>query len=216
MDKAVFSLKDQCRKNLARYTLEAFSLIPEMKHPLILDAGCGTGVPALVLIEKCNGTIHAVDTDAECLEWFAIKVNALSLNHRIRIIHGSVLDPVLSSGEYDVILAEGLLNVTGFEKGLQVLLSHSKKDGYLIIHDEWKNDPEKRNYFEKNQLGLVGTFQLGPEIWWKEYYACLEKHIKETGNDRWFVQEISEINAYKTNPSDFRSCYYILRNIRLN
>jgi cyclopropane fatty-acyl-phospholipid synthase-like methyltransferase len=140
MNQVVYQLKDNCRKNLTKYTLQAFSVIPEIKNPLILDAGCGTGVLSLALIEKCDGTIYAVDPDQESLEWFKLKVNELDLKDRIKIIHGSILDQSLFSEKFDIILAKGLLNVIGFKKGLRILISHCRKDGHLII---WKILKEK-------------------------------------------------------------------------
>ena len=40
-----FEIRDRCRRNLNRYTLRAFSLIPVPADPYILDVGCGSGVP---------------------------------------------------------------------------------------------------------------------------------------------------------------------------
>jgi SAM-dependent methyltransferase len=211
MNQIVSQVKDDCRKNLAKYTLRAFSVIPAMKNPLILDAGCGTGVPSLVLTENCDGTVYAVDPDPESLEWFQMKVDALDLTGRIRIIQGSILDPGLLSQKFDIVLAEGLLNVIGFEKGLQVLISYIKENGYLIIHDEWKKDAKKRIYFEKKHLKLIRSFYLDHNVWWNDYYDCLEKSIKRINDNKLFGQEISEINAYKNDPADFRSVYYILK-----
>ena len=42
--------KDKIRKRLIKYTREAFSLIPRMEKPRILDIGCGTGDVAMEIL----------------------------------------------------------------------------------------------------------------------------------------------------------------------
>jgi len=211
MDTYILNIKDECRKNLNRYTLRAFSVIPEIENPTILDLGCGTGVSSLALIEKCNGTICAVDIDPESINLFMEKVSTLGLEQRIKIFQGSVFNPDIFGHEFDIVLAEGLLNVVGFEKGLQALVRHAKKGGFILIHDELKNDPEKRIIFESYNLKLLDSFILDKDVWWNDYYDCLEKKIKSINDNNQFENELKEINGYKINPLNYRSIYYILQ-----
>ncbi|HBW35358.1 class I SAM-dependent methyltransferase [Desulfosporosinus sp. BICA1-9] len=90
MDLNTFEIRDNCRKNLNKYTIKAFSIIPKIDNPQLLDMGCGTGVPTL-LMEVCNGKIYAVDPDNSSLFWLKEKVKKLNYSDRIRIIHASVL-----------------------------------------------------------------------------------------------------------------------------
>jgi len=142
----LYEIKDECRKNLNKYTIKAFSIIPKIDKPIILDAGCGTGVPTLALSELCNGNIFAVDPNQPSINWLTEKVTTLKLNNRIKIFNDSILNPSLFNFKFDIILAEGLLNVIGFETGLQILINYLKNERYLIIHDEFKNDLQKRRY----------------------------------------------------------------------
>jgi SAM-dependent methyltransferase len=207
-----YLIRDECRANLNRYTIQAFSSIPEIRNPIILDAGCGTGVVDFAIIEVTDGMIYALDINSRELDWFREKVNALGLNGRIRIIHDTIFNPALFDFKFDIILAEGLLNMTGFEKGLTVLLNNLKDNGYLIIHDELKNDTEKRNYFMNNNLKLINSIELNEEIWWNDYCRCLETRIREAGCDELFSNEINEISMYRQDPQSFRSVFYILQN----
>nr|WP_282432477.1 MULTISPECIES: class I SAM-dependent methyltransferase [Pelotomaculum] len=77
-----------------------------MDQPLILDMGCGTGVPTLALLEICNGKIYAVDLDNSCLLWLKEKVNLLNYSDRIKVIHASVFDQDLFHEKFDIVLAE--------------------------------------------------------------------------------------------------------------
>ena len=73
MNLNAYEIRDKCRRNLNKYTIKAFLSIPKIDNPLILDMGCGTGVPTLALGEICNGNIYAVDSDNSCLFWFKEK-----------------------------------------------------------------------------------------------------------------------------------------------
>ncbi|MCP4129453.1 MAG: class I SAM-dependent methyltransferase [bacterium] len=211
MNPSSYEIKDECRKNLSKYTIQAFSLIPEIENPVLLDIGCGSGVATVALAEKFNGMIYAVDPDQSSLNRLKEKVAALDYADRFKIIHGSLFDNSLVNNTFDIVVAEGLLNVVGFEKGLPALMKLLKKNGYLLIHDELKNDSEKRKIFRKNDLVLLDIFQLDSTVWWDEYYCCLEAKIKSIDNDSLFGQELNEINECKKNPDAFQSIYYILQ-----
>lgn len=210
MDQNLHQIKDECRKTLNKFTIRAFSSIPKINYPLILDMGCGTGVPTLALIEICNGTIYAVDSDEACLLWLKEKVKALNCSNRIKVINASVFDTNLFNLKFNIILAEGLLNVIGFEEGLPILLNYLQHNGYLIIHDELHNNKEKIILFEKNNLEILDSFELDETVWWNDYYRCLEKSIKDYENDGLFANEVKEIIEYNKNPNQFRSIYYVL------
>lgn len=203
-------IRDRCRSNLNKYTIKAFSSIPQIDKPLILDLGCGTGVPTLALMEISNGSVYAVDSDNSCLLWLEKKVRVLNCAERIKVIRASAFDEYLFDEKFDIVLAEGLLNVIGFETGLPVLIKHLKDIGYLIIHDEYKSDGEKRAIFKKYNLELLNSFVLGENVWWDGYYGCLEGLIIRE-NQELFAREVHEIIEFKKNPAIFRSIYYVLK-----
>jgi len=205
-----FEIKDWCRRNLIRYTLKAFSTIPEIDRPLILDLGCGTGESTLALLGVCDGYVYAVDSDEKSLACLENKADLLNLSNRIKIIHDTALNTDLFDLRFDLIIAEGILNVIGFGKGLEIIIKLLKNDGYAIIHDELRDDEEKRITFERNALKVLTKFELDEAIWWNDYYASLEESIKSVGNPDLFQNEIQEINEYKSNPEKFRSIIYVL------
>jgi len=210
MNLSKYKIKDNCRKNLSKYTIKAFSSIPKINNPLILDMGCGTGVPILAIMEICNGFFYAVDSDESCLNLLKEKVTSLKYTNRINIINASIFDLDLFNVDFDIILADGLLNVIGFEKGMSVLLRYLKNFGYLVLHDELINVTKKGEIFKKNNLKLINSFELNEDIWWNEYYSCLEKSIEYFNNDAIFKSEINEILHFKKDPTLFKSIYYVL------
>ncbi|MBN2363738.1 class I SAM-dependent methyltransferase [candidate division WOR-3 bacterium] len=208
----LFEIKDECRKNLNKYTKKAFQKIPEIKKPLILDAGSGTGVPALSIIEYTDGVIYAVDNDEESIKWFRKIVSEKKLNDRIKIIDNSILRPGLFNFKFDIILAEGLLNAIGFYKGLETLLKYLKNGGFLIIHDEFRDDPMKRRHFRNNHLSLLGIIEISEDVWLNDYFSCMEKKLKMYVENNIAEKELSLIENQKKNAENLKSIYYILRN----
>jgi cyclopropane fatty-acyl-phospholipid synthase-like methyltransferase len=210
----VHKIKDECRKNLLKYTERALSLIPDIDNPVILDMGCGTGVPTILLAERFNGTIYAVDIDTSSLEVLKEKIAGLHLHRRIQVVNDSLVNLSKLDTEFDIILAEGILNIAGFTKGLKIFTENLAPSGYLIIHDEYAYDPEKRDLFKKNKLDMVDLFILDKKIWWDEYYSCLEERIIKNSGNSSFTREINEINEYKNKPEKFESVFYILKKRR--
>jgi len=205
-----YQIKDLCRRNIVKYTLKAFSLVPGIDDSFILDMGCGTGETVMALLEVYHCRVVAVDLDLECVSILNGKIKASIFGNRIKVVHGSIFQEKLFCERFDVVLAEGLLNIVGFEKGLALLLNHVKKSGYLIIHDQWENDKEKRRLFKKHQLMVIGTVELDENIWWKEYFSCLERLIRNTGKAS-YTNEKNEINEYKEDPGKCKSVIYVLR-----
>lgn len=106
MNQATYEIRDNCRKNLKKYTLKAFSSIPKIEIPLILDMGCGTGVSTLALMEVSNGNVYAVDSDEPSLLWLEEKVKVLNYSDRIKIIHASVFNNNLFDKKFDICITE--------------------------------------------------------------------------------------------------------------
>lgn len=124
---------------------KAFSLIPKIEDPRILDIGCGTGVPTLWLAENFNGTITAIDTDKKSLDWLLEKIKDKNLDNQITILHISFFNLKTNPNYFDFILAEGFLNVVGFERGFLKIKEMLRNERYLVIHDEDKDHEKKLN-----------------------------------------------------------------------
>lgn len=212
-------IKDTCRKGLIKYLLKALSNIPQLEKPLILDIGCGTGVPTIAMADIYTGKIYAVDSDKKSLSHLKEKTDRLNLFSRITVIHSSVFDLKFTNIKFDIVLAEGLLNIIGFENGLQIVSRYIKDDGYFVIHDEIKNHNKKLKIIERNQYKLLDSFELNEDIWWKDYYDELERKITAFSDKNirdLFKRELDEIEMYKKNPARFRSMYYILKKLSDN
>lgn len=218
MDGLLAELKDRCRENLLPYTVRAFSLLPKMESPTIADIGCGTGVPTLELARLSDGMIYAVDTDNRSLGRLGAEMDRLGFRDRIRIINGSIDSPELPANGIDILWAEGLFNVIGFEKGISASHVLLKTGGFLVIHDEIAEENEKRTAIEKYGFSLMDSFVLNSEVWWDRYYSCLEKGIVSLSpaeDDKYGIEAaLLEIGNFRKNPGQFRSIFYLLRKTR--
>ena len=214
MSKEYFDIKDNCRKGLLKYLSKAISIIPAIEDPLILDVGCGSGVPTLALAEIFNGTITAVDFDTKSINRLEEKVKELNLSKRITIINCSLFDMEFEENLFDIILAEGLLNNVGFEKGFLEVIKLLKRNRYFIIHDEFRNHNKKTKFIENNNCKILYSFRLDEHVWWNDYFKCLEKEISSQGKKdllELFKTELYEIELFKQNPSQFNSAYYVIK-----
>ena len=216
MNKEYFEIKDNCRKGLLKYLTKAISIIPLIENPRILDVGCGSGVPTLMIAEKFNGKITAVDTDAKSIDILREKVKGLNLSNRVTLSNSSFLDIKVKNNQYDLILVEGLLNVVGFQKGFLKIIKLLKRRGFIIIHDEFQNQNDKIEFIKNNDCKILDSFVLDEQIWWNDYFKCLEKEISSNSNkelSKLFKSDLHEIKLFKKNPSQYNSVYYIIKKI---
>lgn len=214
MNDDYFEIKDNCRKGLLKYLLKATSIILAFKKPLMLDIGCGSGVTTLALAENFNGSVIAVDLDTKLIFRLKEKVNEQNLSNRITILNNSLFNMKLEENQFDIIIAEGVLNVVGFEKGFLKVIKLLKKNRFFIIHDEFRNHNKKIEFIESNNCKIINSFRLDEHIWWNCYYKCLEKEISSYGNKNsleFFKDELKEIELFKKDPSQFNSIYYVIK-----
>ena len=213
-----YKIKDRCREGLLQYSLRAFESVALTEKPEILDLGCGTGVVALEIAKLTDGNITAVDNDIDALNWFESKIYKMNLGERISIKRGSVFNVKIPENGFDIIIAEGLLNIIGFETGVRAFSAWLKKGGYFIIHDELKRRENKLRIINKYKDKLVNSFVLDEKVWWEHYISILkeilnsEREAKQSDEEfeETYAVEISELALFRKDPASFRSIYYVL------
>ena len=214
MNNKYFDIKDNCRKGLLKHLERATETIPKLENPKILDVGCGSGVPTLYILEKFGGEITAVDFDPKSINTLREKVNKLNLIDKVNLSNCSLFDLNEDDSQFDLIIAEGLLNIVGFQEGFLKIVNLIKSKGFIIIHDEFQNQKNKIEFIENNNCEILDSFELNEEIWWHDYYKCLEKEISAISEKDFlmlFESELLEIKAFKKDSSEFKSIYYVIK-----
>ena len=209
-----YQVKDKCREGLIRHLTRVCLTIPRNPHSDILDAGCGTGVPTIWMAQQFPGKIIAIDIDQGALEHLRTKITNNNLQHKIETRLISFSDFTSQPDVFDMVVAEGFLNVIGFDFGFRIINEMLKKGGTFIIHDEYRDHAKKCGYFKKYRYAILQTLYLDENVWWQDYYQQLEMMIHENrdlAGQHNVESDLNEIETYKTNPSAFRSIYYLLK-----
>ena len=211
--------KDHLREQLLKYTRKAFRMLPEINLPRILDIGCGSGIPTMELAKLSNGQITAIDINRTELDKLVSKIEKAGLATRLRVEKRSMLDINFPDVSFELIWAEGSINVIGFEKGLREWRRLLTTGGFLVIHDELGDFAEKQRQISQCGYELINHFALSEEVWGNKYFVPLEKklnalrvnHINSSETVKIMNDDQHEIDAFKQHPERYRSVFFIIR-----
>lgn len=54
-----------------------------------------------------------------------------------------------------------------------------KTDGFIVTHNDNENKNKKLEMIKKYDYRLITEFEISHKVWWEDYYAPLQKLIKE-------------------------------------
>jgi len=210
---------DCLRERFIKYTRKAFQMLPKLKKPYILDAGCGSGSPTIELAKLSDGEIIGIDIDQSKLDRLNRKIEEEGFLGRVKTVKCSLLEMDFPDESFDIIWAEGSIRIIGFEQSLKKCKQLLKPKGYLVIHGAINiisNELEKLNSWGYK---LVDYFSLPEDAWWTEFYEPLEIRIKELYVEYKKNYEVlkmvkkyqTEIAMVKRNPKDYCSAFYIIQ-----
>jgi len=211
--------KDLLRARFTKYTRKAFRMLPELGNPQILDIGCGTGVPTLELARLSNGQIIGLDINQPLLDALTRKIEDADLSDRVKTVKSSLFEMDFPDESFDIIWAEGSINVIGFEQGLKAWRRLLKSRGFLVVHDEIGDLQKKLELISRCGYALIGQFTVSEDSWWREYCEPLEKRIKglrvKYRDDREalkvFDKEQQEVEMFKRDPRG--SVFFVMQKI---
>jgi SAM-dependent methyltransferase len=194
----IYAGLDEVTKERCDFIRKAFSLIPKLDGPRILDVGCGRGGPTVELAKLSGGVLTGVDIDAEALRHLVVRANREGLSDRIRVRNCSMLAMDFDDESFDVIWAEASIHVIGFEEGLQAWRRLLVPGGFLVVHEVvWlRQDPPPelaacwRGIFPcirtaeayaeaipRFGYSLEDHFALPEEFWSDNYFGPMEARI---------------------------------------
>lgn len=212
--------KENIRNNFNKYTRKAFQMLPVIEMPRILDIGCGSGVPTMELARLSKGEIIGLDTDQSVLDFLNDKIKKAKLSGRVKTINRSLENLGFPDHWFDIIWAEGSVYPIGFNNCIKEWKRFIKPGGYLVIHDEQGDIRKKIEQVSDCGYELLDYFLLDKHIWYKEYFAPLEKLVCEARIQHSNIPEIirdiaiaeDEIGFYNNNDERNNSVFFIMRN----
>jgi SAM-dependent methyltransferase len=194
-------------------------MLPQLDKPRILDIGCGSGIPTLELARLSQGEVIGIDIDQPALDKFTSKIKGAGLTDRVKAINRSMLNINFAKGSLDIIWSEGSIYAIGFEGGLRKWKRFLRSGGFMVIHDEQGNIKEKLEQISSCGYELLGYFTLSEGVWWKEYFAPLEKWVAESqtrytddpkGLEE-FHQAQVELDMFKKHPERNSSVCFVIK-----
>ncbi len=209
--------KDHFRRNLLKYTRKAFFKLSDMENPKILDLGCGTGVPTLEIVRISKGQVTALDNNQQSLDQLSQKIREQNLLDRVKTVKSSLSHLDFPKDSFDIIWAEGSIYVVGFERGLKEWRPLIKDQGFLVVHDDYQDHPDKLQVIRECGYRLLDCFRISHETWGLEYYQPLEKLVHELQESDHMNQDLQkalkkeedEIKWFKAHKSS--SIFYMMQ-----
>ncbi len=212
---------DLFRANFNKYTRKAFEMLPALEKPRILDIGCGSGIPTIELARLSKGEVIGIDIDQAGLDKLTRTIEEKGFSNRMKTMRCSLLEINYPNESFDILWAEGVLNLIGYDKSFKECNRLLKPNGFLVIHDTAAMIKNELGKLPSYGYKLVNSFSLPEDAWWIEYYGPLEIRINELSkkykNDpearAIFKKHQKEINMVKKNPKAFASAFFILQKL---
>ncbi len=144
----------------------------KLKVGNVLDIGCGTGLLSLMLAQKCNVEIDAIEIDDEATAQAIENTAACSFKNSIQIFNTDIRD-FHSEKKYDVIISNPPFYSTELKSSsakknvahhsdnlsMEELLDAIKKnlsgDGVFFLLLPFKRDEEIRNMLHEKEMTIV-------------------------------------------------------------
>jgi len=149
------------------------------------------------------------------------KVEKAGLSNRVKVINCSLLDIQFPDASFDVIWAEGSINVIGFKRGLQEWKRLIKPGGFMVVHDERGDVGEKLEQISGCGYELLGYFELDTDVWQTEYFVPLEKLVLEArfkcsdapGVVKALQEARRELDMFKKEPERNSSVCFVMKKV---
>ena len=126
----------------------------ELKGADILDAGCGTGILAILAAIKGASKVDAYDIDEWAVENTNENFSLNSIGNSIYKVWKGEVETIPQASVYDLILAN--INKNILLADIQYLQNHIKTDGFLMLSGFYEHDVQDiLNECEKYSFELV-------------------------------------------------------------
>ena len=180
-------------------TLRILETLPRQSYPLVVDAGCGSGRQTLVLANRLQSTVHAVDTYKPFLTHLETLAREGGVDHLIRTHCMDMADIPDVFRDIDLLWSEGAAYSIGFPNALQRWHGAIRPGGFLVVSELcWQRAavpadvrqffaneyPDMRSVDEAQSViletgyDILGTHTLPSRAWMEGYYEILEPRAR--------------------------------------
>lgn len=143
----------------------------DLKGAAVLDAGCGTGILAILAAIKGAKNVDAYDIDEWAVENTTENFSLNSIKNSISKVWQGEVQTIPQEVDYDLILAN--INKNILLADIQYLQNHIKSEGFLMLSGFYENDIQDiLNECDKFSLNLVNQSVRN------QWAALLLKHNK--------------------------------------
>jgi len=197
----------------------------------ILDIGTGTGLLSLMVAQKIQAPIDAIEIDKATAEQAGENIAASTWKDKIRLVHGNVKDPsVLPRDQYDVIISnppfyENELSSPHLKKNiahhdesllltdlLQVISKTLAPGGLFCLLLPYKRMEEIEGLIQKNQLAITCATLVRQSTQHNYFRLLIAGSHFRNGNTSYTKNEISirnERNEYTAEFTGLLKDYYL-------
>lgn len=222
----------------AEQTAAALSHLPDLPSGArVADLACGTGAASLVLAERLNATVLALDQAPEFLERLTADAAARGLSDRVEAVVGDMADPPIAPGSLDLLWCEGAAYILGFDAALARWRDLLKPTGFAVVSEcSWlvpnpgikartfwySAYPAMRTVVENMERAegvggyeLLSTHTLPPACW-AAYADSMERALSDLSAhgetlDPEFARSLrKEIELFRDTGEEFSYVYYVL------
>lgn len=162
------------------------------------DIGCGTGATSILLAERCDAEVVAVDLFESFLDGVQERAREAGVTDRITTLAASMDDLPFDAEEFDVIWSEGAAYNMGFAEAARYWRHFLRPGGTLVvseitwttaerpreIEDFWVGQyPQidvpsaKVEVLEQSGYRPEGFFMLPDDCWTQNFYEPLEERL---------------------------------------
>lgn len=211
----------ELRAGFLRHTRRAYRMLPAFDRPRILDIGCGTGLPTMVLAELGLGEIVGIDIDDAALSQLRQRIQQAGLSHRVMAVNASLYETGIPDQSVEILWAEGVLHSLDPCKGFRECHRLLKPKGFLMIHETVAWFEARRESLPGFGFEYVDRYLLPRHCWWTDYGAPLEERIRAIREALGCAQESEEFARYqqeaarlRQSPGEFDSGFFLIQRRR--
>jgi len=210
---------EQLRAGLLEYSRQAWALVPAFDGRRILDIGCGSGLPTIELARLSHGEVVGIDTDESALAGLRQRIEAARLAERVSAVNASLYHTGFPDESFDLIWDEGLLHVLDPARSFRECHRLLNVGGILTIGETVAWFETVRERLDDFGFQLLGQHLLPRHCWWTEYYAPLERRIRDLREGGAALDPVAlarykhEIAMVKRDPGRFDCGFYLARKV---